>query len=150
MGDSKYMVGNNSPKDIYTVGQKGQPKYSVGGTNPVSPGQAKNGKLSGGDQDGLVGSKSAFDYPKDNPSTYKDIGDRSEVGNFGGSGGSGVAKMPSDVGGELKLSFSEKGSYDLSKDAMARRKGMMDGLKQVSDRNSQFKSPVVDSYPMKK
>lgn len=143
------MVGNNNPKDLYTVGQRGQKPYSVGG-NGKSVGQASNGQLNGGDQDSPTGAKSAFKYSDDKPSTYKDIGDKNENSNFGGNVKDGVAKIPLGPNGEVKLEFGQKGDWSDSKMAMARRAAISDTAKTFSGRGSQYQSPVVDSYPIGK
>lgn len=145
-----YDVGSSQKKDRYMVGGNGKDRYYIGGGGK-SPGQADNKKLGSGDQDPVVGSKSAFNYPDDGPKTYKDIGDRADNMNFGGSLENGIrSDGVTHDGGQLQLVYSAKGDWDAKKDAMARRAGMAFSNKEVGNRSSQYNSPVVDSYPMKK
>jgi hypothetical protein len=133
-GKDRYMVGANQAKgNIYKVGG--------GGSNP---GQADNAQLGKGDQDPVVGSKSAFDYKADTDKTYKDIGDAGDNSNFGGGQSGGPETRRTGAGGEIELSYTEKGDFSMEKDAMARRKARADGYKQVMSGGNQYKSPVLD------
>lgn len=143
----KYSVGSSQSKDRYVVGQNGKDKYYVGGGGK-SPGQADNSSLTDGN-DPVVSSKSAFKYPYDSKETYKDVGDKNDNMNFGGAVESGIkSDGVTRDGGQLQLVYSEKGDWDVKKDAMARRAGRAVSDKEVGNRSSQFQSPVVDSYPI--
>lgn len=142
----KYEVGSSQSKDRYVVGQNGKDKYYVGGGGK-SPGQAENKSLGSSDVDPVVGSKSAFNYPYTNDSTYKDVGDRGDNSNFGGAVEQGIKQdgVTRD-GGQLQLVYAEKGDWDAKKDAMARRAAQAANAKDYS--SGQYHSPVVDSYPV--
>lgn len=142
----KYMVGTSQSKDVYTVGQSGKDKYYVGGGGK-SPGQASNKSLTSGN-DPVVSEKSAFSYPYDTASTYKDVGDRGDNSNFGGAVEKGIkSDGATRDAGELNLVYAEKGDWNVKKDAMARRAAQALNAKDYS--SSQYNSPVVDSYPVK-
>lgn len=140
------MVGTSQNKDVYKVGQSGKDKYFVGGGGK-SPGRADNKSLTDSN-DPVVSSKSAFKYPYDTGSTYKDVGDSGENSNFGGGKVMGIQNdNATGVGGEIPLSYSEKGDWSDKKDAMARRAAMSSNAKDYS--SSQYNSPVVDAHPVK-
>lgn len=127
----KYMVGSDQSKDRYVVGQNGKDKYMVGGGGK-SPGQADNASLTDGN-DPVVSSKSAFSYPYDAKSTYKDVGATGDNSNFGGGQVLSVSKDPEmAAGGDKSLSFSETGDFSSKKDAMARRAAMASNAKDYS------------------
>lgn len=142
-----YKVGSAGGKDRYMVGWNGDNKsgYKVGGGGS-SVGQASNKSLGGLGMDPVVGSKSAFSYKGEvDP---KDIGDKSDNMNFGGSSGSGMPANKQAAGGEIQLVYSEKGDYMASKDAIARRKAIADAGKNYS--GSKYDSPTVDLVNIKK
>lgn len=128
-GSDKYMVGWNKTAANSNA-------YRVGNSKS-GPSQA--GKSVGGDQDSVVGGKSAFSYS--DPS-LKDLGDKSENMNFGGGESGGVAKNPNKAGGEIDLVYSEKGNFNESKDAMARRKARADASRDYMKSGDGYMSPV--------
>lgn len=141
MADS-YMVGRKPGKDKYMVGAnvsaEAKNAYRVGNSKS-GPGQSSNKALGSGDQDPVVGSKSAFSYSE---MSTKDIGDKSDNMNFGGGESGGVAKNPNKAGGEIDLVYSEKGSFNDSKDAMARRKARADASRDYAKSGDGYQSPV--------
>lgn len=139
-----YMVGRKPGSDKYMVGWNktaaNSNAYKVGNSKS---GPSQSGKSVGGDQDSVVGGKSAFSYSE----PAKEIGDKSDNMNFGGGESGGVAKNPNKAGGEIDLVYSEKGSFSDSKDAMARRKARADASRDYMSSGDGYKSPVpqVDS-----
>ena len=150
---SDYMVGRKSGgKDRYMVGwnesSKNANAYKVGGGGS-QVGQADNKKLGGGDQDPVVGSKSGFQYAGEvDP---KQIGDRSDNMNMGGSTQEGIrANNGSGAGGEVEMSYTEKGEWSAQNDAMARRKAEADAAKRYySNTGSQYDSPTPTQVTIK-
>jgi hypothetical protein len=136
-----YMVGRSGGKDRYMVGYNAEGKsgYKVGGGGS-SVGQSSNESLGGGDQASPAGAKSAFSY-KDIDT--KDVGDRSDNMNFGGSIANGVrSETPSQE-------FSESGDWSVEKDAMARRKAMMESAAKYMS-NKEYNTPTADIMDIKK
>jgi hypothetical protein len=125
-----YMVGKGSGgKDRYMIGwnksKENSSAYKVGvGSGGKSGDTSKN---VGGDQDSVVGGKSNFKGPEVD---YKDVGSKSDAANFGGTIGS--AKYSADDG---DLEYTETGSWDMKKDAMARRKALADAMSSLSGDN---------------
>lgn len=144
-----YLVGKKPGQDRYMVGQSSskQSSYKVGGGG-AQVSQADNKTLGGGALDPVVGSKSAFSYG-DSDKSYKDVGDSSDNMNFGGSIDHGTASRPTKAGGEIDLVYSEKGDWDDKKNAMSRRKAMMENAKKYYS-TSEFNTPTDDVYPVKK
>lgn len=125
----KYVVGNGmAGKDKYTVGRDGKDKYMVGGGGQ-SPGQANNQAfVNYGSGDPVVESKSAFSYDNSDAKA-KDIGDKSENMNMGGQVKNGIQSLNGfNAAGDLKLTYDQSSDWDAKKNAMARRKGMMDAM----------------------
>lgn len=142
-----FQVGSKGGKDRYMVGWNGDGKsgYKVGGGGS-SVGQSSNKALGGGGMDPVVGSKSAFSYSGEiDP---KDVGDKSDNMNFGGSQSSGIPANKNSAGGEIQMTYSEKGDWSASKDAIARRKAMADSSRAMS--GSKYDSPTVDIVNIKK
>lgn len=148
---SDYMVGRKGGKDRYMVGynESKSSAYKVGGGGS-SVGQSSSEKLGGGDQASPAGAKSAFQYPDDKDSTYKDVGDKADNMNFGGSISSGAPSLKGSVAGDSQMSYTEKGDWSSSKDAMARRKAMMESSKKYMGADGQYNSPTVDLVQIKK
>lgn len=144
---SDYLVGKKSVggKDRYVVGwQEGkQASYKVGGGSKASPAESDNKELGGTDQASPTGQKSAFKYNTPD-TTNKNDGSDSENINFGGSISNG---MPMD---NLNLKYTEKGDWDMNKNAMSKRKERMEAADKYLGKNSQFDSPTVDIIDVKK
>lgn len=146
----KYLVGKGAAgKDQYKVGRDGKDKYMVGGGGSAVS-QGNNSKfVNFGSGDPVVESKSQFDYPYNNESAVNDVGDRGDNSNFGGSVSNGINQQKINAGGEIKLEYPQDEEWSVKKDAMARRKGLMESMRDVSGGSSQYNSPVVDGYPDK-
>lgn len=133
-----FMVGRKPGSDKYMVGwnktEANSNAYRVGNSKS-GPGQAS--KSVGGDQDSVVGGKSAFSYS--DPS-LKDPGDKSENMNFGGGESAGVPKASQKAGGEIDLVYTEKGDYQK---AMKKRIDNMEAYAKGDGYNSPV--PQVDS-----
>lgn len=143
MGD--YLVGKKSGgKDRYVVGwQDGKnPAYKVGG-GKGSVASANNSELGGGDQASPAGQKSAFSYKGVDHSNKNDGSDSENMG-FGGAVSSG---MPS---GNMTMEYSEKGDWDMGKNAMAKRKAMLEAANKYLNNDDKYKSPTVDIVDVKK
>ena len=144
-----YKVGNGPGKDRYMVGQKGKDVYAVGQMS--SKGGSKQGGGSNGlassDVDPVVGSKSQFNYKGIDPA---DVGDKADNMNFGGAVQNGIQKdNATGAGGEIPLAYSEKGDWDVQKDAMARRKRMIEMQRTVNGKVD-FDTPTVSIIDVKK
>lgn len=145
MADS-YFVGNKSGgKDRYMVGwnesKSNASAYKVGNSKS---GPSQSSKSVGGDQDSVVGGKSAFSYSEPD---VKDPGDKSKNMNFGGEISNGIQSMKATgPGGDVMLSYSEKGDWSDSKNAMARRKANMEAY----GKGDGYTSPTVDLVSIKK
>lgn len=147
----RYMVGSNNQKDRYAVGTYGQKDvYKVGGGG-AAPGESDNKALVAfGAGDPVVESKSQFKYPYNTDATTKDIGDRGDNTNVSGAISNGIDNMKAQAGaGEISLVYSEKGNWDESKDAMARRKELMDNKKRYFGNQSEYQTPTPDIVPDK-
>lgn len=134
-----YMVGKGgSSKDRYMVGwnESKSKAYKVGGG---SAGVSQGSKALPGDQDPVVGSKSSFSHAEKDT---KDDGSESVNMGFGGQIASGVNKDANGAGGQIQLTYAEKGDWSDSKNAMAKRKAQMDAFKTLQ--GDSYKSPTVD------
>ncbi len=138
---SDYKVGSSGSKDKYMVGwNKSESKaYKVGGRD--SQVESKDsGSLGGGDQASPAGAKSQFSHVEKD---VKDIGDKSPNMNFGGAVKVGIR---ADMATE---DYSEKGDWSDEKNAMARRKGMMDFASKYSN-SAGYETPTSDFVNIKK
>lgn len=135
-----YMVGRSgSSKDRFMVGWNGSKNtpYKVGGSQ-TQIASKDNGSLGGGDQASPAGAKSQFAHTGDDAGSLKQIGDESPNMNFGGAIKVGLrAGSPTE-------DYAEKGDWSDEKNAMARRKAMMDAASQYSAKGAQYKTPVAD------
>lgn len=130
-GKDRYMVGWNESKSNANA-------YRVGsGGSQVA--QSDNKSLGGGQMDPVVGSKSAFGYAGElDP---KSVGDKSDNMNFGGEISNGIQQNSgAEVAGNL--AYTEKGDWNTSKDAIARRKANADAAKRYYSANGEYNSPV--------
>lgn len=133
----RYMVGYNGSKENKNAYKVGNSKSNVSASS----------KAVGEGMDSVVGGKSSFNYKEPD---IKDPGDKSENMNFGGEISNGIKSNKGSVGGDLELSYSEKGDWDSQKNAMARRKANMEAASKYYSKNGQYDSPTVDLIDIKK
>lgn len=139
----KYLVGTSKTSDRYTVGQNGKDVYMVGikQSGGKQSGKSEDADLDNGQLDSPAGAKSLFDYKNSSDKDIKAVGDKADNQNYGGGQVMGVTNDGKfQVGGTSSMILGEKGDYGAQKDAMARRKAMLDSQKQIS--GNQMLSPV--------